>query len=515
MIVLLLFIITVIPGINAETVPEWVKNTAGWWAADEISEKEFVNAIEFLVKSKIIQIDATSSIGNAETVPEWVKNTAGWWAADEISEKEFVNAIEFLVKSNIINISSNDKNFNHENIWNEIYNDESLQINEKILKFDKFFPFLSGYRGATFDGEYVYFSPYYSNHGRHGELIRYNISEDFQDKNSWERMQIHKFEISRYQNEQIIKTHAEGFQGVLYNEPFVYYVPYFVKDGLDSIFLRFDTRMEFSEIEAYSLVSSPHVYEDGIVHKNFVYFSPHLDKNNERETYPLRYDTTKPFTDESSWEYHFLKNKTSYIGAESAMDKIFYAPWETTDSANSTIAIYDTTKPFTDEQSWRLIDIPYQGYTGAAFNGQHIVFPPGWCSIYQCDERHFNFIFLEPSTFEITYLQIPNSSYSGIINAREILYPVPYYLDDDPIFLKMDKFEIESFTPSIAESAYWGGTFDEKYVYYAPYQFVNSDVRSNEFLRYDTTKPFTDESSWEHVKLHLTDFWRDPTVFYP
>ena len=85
MIVLLLFIITVIPGINAETVPEWVKNTAGWWAADEISEKEFVNAIEF------------------------------------------------LVKSNIINISSNDKNFNHENIWNEIHNDESLQINEKIL----------------------------------------------------------------------------------------------------------------------------------------------------------------------------------------------------------------------------------------------------------------------------------------------------------------------------------------------------------------------------------------------
>ena len=61
--------------------------------------------------------------------------------------------------------------------------------------------------------------------------------------------------------------------------------------------------MDFSEIEAYSFVSLPHVYEDGIVHKNFVYFSPHLDKNNERETYPLRYDTTKPFTDEQSWEH--------------------------------------------------------------------------------------------------------------------------------------------------------------------------------------------------------------------
>jgi len=44
---------------------------------------------------------------NAESVPDWVKNTAGWWSTDAISEKEFVNAIEFLIKSGIINIESN------------------------------------------------------------------------------------------------------------------------------------------------------------------------------------------------------------------------------------------------------------------------------------------------------------------------------------------------------------------------------------------------------------------------
>ena len=41
-------------------------------------------------------------IAFAESVPEWVKNTAGWWATDQISETEFVNAVEFLVKENII-----------------------------------------------------------------------------------------------------------------------------------------------------------------------------------------------------------------------------------------------------------------------------------------------------------------------------------------------------------------------------------------------------------------------------
>ena len=47
----------IIPGIYAESVPDWVKNTAGWWAEDAISETEFVNAIQFLVNQGIILVD--------------------------------------------------------------------------------------------------------------------------------------------------------------------------------------------------------------------------------------------------------------------------------------------------------------------------------------------------------------------------------------------------------------------------------------------------------------------------
>ena len=46
-----------IPNVFAENVPDWVKNTAGWWDTDVISETEFVNAIEFLVKENIIQVN--------------------------------------------------------------------------------------------------------------------------------------------------------------------------------------------------------------------------------------------------------------------------------------------------------------------------------------------------------------------------------------------------------------------------------------------------------------------------
>ena len=51
---ILVILIGIIPSINAEITPNWVKNTAGWWATDAISEKEFVNAIEFLVNEGII-----------------------------------------------------------------------------------------------------------------------------------------------------------------------------------------------------------------------------------------------------------------------------------------------------------------------------------------------------------------------------------------------------------------------------------------------------------------------------
>ena len=93
-----------IPSAFAESVPSWVKNTAGWWATDAISETEFVNAIEYLVKEDIIQVDASQTSETSQGVPSWVKNTAGWWATDAISETEFVNAIAYLIKAGIITL---------------------------------------------------------------------------------------------------------------------------------------------------------------------------------------------------------------------------------------------------------------------------------------------------------------------------------------------------------------------------------------------------------------------------
>ncbi len=86
---------------STATVPEWVKNTAAWWAEDKITETEFVKGVEFLIKQQIIdtEVQTTTSEGTGSSVPEWVKNTAGWWADGQITENEFVSAIEHLVKT--------------------------------------------------------------------------------------------------------------------------------------------------------------------------------------------------------------------------------------------------------------------------------------------------------------------------------------------------------------------------------------------------------------------------------
>jgi len=105
---ILVILVVLIPHVNAETTPDWVKNTAGWWAEDAISETEFVNAVEFLVNEGIIDVSGSSNNKtNTGGVPDWVKNTAGWWAEDAISETEFVNAVEFLVNEGIISVTTN------------------------------------------------------------------------------------------------------------------------------------------------------------------------------------------------------------------------------------------------------------------------------------------------------------------------------------------------------------------------------------------------------------------------
>ena len=87
------------------TIPDWVKNTAGWWADGQIDDSAFLQATEFLINEGIItvQIPVVESEVVAG-VPGWVKNTAGWWADDKINGLTLVRAIEHLISQGIMTV---------------------------------------------------------------------------------------------------------------------------------------------------------------------------------------------------------------------------------------------------------------------------------------------------------------------------------------------------------------------------------------------------------------------------
>ncbi len=87
-------------------IPEWIKNNADWWSNNQISDSDFVLGIQYMIKEEIIKIsqlpESESESEVDRKIPDWIKNNAGWWAQDLISDGDFVNGIEYLVKKGII-----------------------------------------------------------------------------------------------------------------------------------------------------------------------------------------------------------------------------------------------------------------------------------------------------------------------------------------------------------------------------------------------------------------------------
>ena len=93
--------------LEENTIPYWIKNTAGWWSKNKVSDAEFISGIEYLINNKIMNIVAQNSSENSlNAIPSWVKNSAGWWSNNEISDAEFISGIKYLIENNIIKVST-------------------------------------------------------------------------------------------------------------------------------------------------------------------------------------------------------------------------------------------------------------------------------------------------------------------------------------------------------------------------------------------------------------------------
>ena len=144
-------VLTVPTSLAQDAVPSWIKNNAGWWAENKIDDFTFAQGIGFLIKNKIIQIhdlpttsDGEIAIENDISIPSWIKNNAGWWAENSISDSDFLYGIKFLVENNIIQFQSDVDYEKTKTIekhildWDTIVND-SKYANDGSIRLQKTF----------------------------------------------------------------------------------------------------------------------------------------------------------------------------------------------------------------------------------------------------------------------------------------------------------------------------------------------------------------------------------------
>ena len=77
-----------------------------WINQPLVTDKDFARAIEYLIQVEIIKIPYTEpGEETISSIPEWVKNNAGWWLEGKISDTEFTMALQYLVKTGIITVN--------------------------------------------------------------------------------------------------------------------------------------------------------------------------------------------------------------------------------------------------------------------------------------------------------------------------------------------------------------------------------------------------------------------------
>jgi len=167
-----LIIISTVPLVSSEvirgesTVPDWVKNTASWWASEQIPDSAFLQGIQYLIKEGIMIVEIPTEIDSeaAEEVPGWVKNTVGWWAEDKIHDTTFVAGIQYLIGKGIIVVEQ------------EVEVEESV---EEVVEIKDFYMEVNGgncclnwaYVG---DEYYLQIETYDEQHGKYIDNVKIN-----------------------------------------------------------------------------------------------------------------------------------------------------------------------------------------------------------------------------------------------------------------------------------------------------------------------------------------------------
>jgi len=364
-----------------------------------------------------------------------------------------------------------------------------------------------GYFGAVFDGRYVYFVP--EQHGEagyptHGIVLRYDTHEDFKERAGWQA----------YDASSTDGLDTRGYYGGVFDGRYAYFVPRQIgMEYYHSRILRYDTRTEFKDPGNWAAfdVGEAHSHQSAAFDGRYIYFCPgfHGDPTTEDEYSGrvIRYDTRADFKSRASYA---TLDITAFLGDDctcfdgGAFDGryIYFVPLY-----NSIVVRYDTTRPFLDPSSWQRYDARPHGYAlsvGAVFDGRHLYFcayghativrfdtgreftdPGAWTS-FDADPTGglrttgFDGGFFDGRYvyFQPFFLKTGPGKYDTMFHSHYLRYDPTRPFDDPDSWQAADA----SHTDALSSVGYNGGAFDGRYFYAAPWQQGRKPGNDAEFI---------------------------------
>ena len=88
-------------------IPKWIRNNAEWWSKDLIEEKDFLSGIQYLINQGIMKIPTHTGMASEPSlpfIPNWIKDTTGWWASGKVTDQDFLSGIQYLIERGIIRV---------------------------------------------------------------------------------------------------------------------------------------------------------------------------------------------------------------------------------------------------------------------------------------------------------------------------------------------------------------------------------------------------------------------------
>ncbi len=149
-----------------------------------------------------------------------------------------------------------------------------------------------GYKGAVFDGKYIYYVPFREKEGvggQHTRVLRYNTELPFEDNSSW----------TVFNADNIDGLNTVGYVGAEFDGRYIYFIPYQQDNFFHANVLRYDTTKDFTTSGSWSSFNAENIsglntkgYKYGMIMGKYLYLVPY-NNNSSFTGIVLRYSFEK------------------------------------------------------------------------------------------------------------------------------------------------------------------------------------------------------------------------------